>query len=261
MRKTASLLRATDIRKSFGPVAALSGASLCVEPGKVTCLLGDNGAGKSTLVNILSGLFAPDNGEIRVGGKPVTFKSPRDALKLGIATVYQDLAMIPSMPIYRNFFLGREPEIGWGPLRRMDKKRARAIASAEIKKIGIDVGDVERPVTTLSGGERQSVAIARAMFFGARILVLDEPTSSLGFREAAAVLGCINRTKEHDIGVVLVTHNANHAFLIGDSFEILRRGNSSITFHKGELTRDQLLTQMTGDEDLSPLDSELRHLP
>jgi simple sugar transport system ATP-binding protein len=257
---TASLLRATDIRKSFGPVAALSGVSLCVDPGRVTCLLGDNGAGKSTLIKILSGLFAPDSGEIQVGGKPVTLKSPRDALNLGIATVYQDLAMIPSMAIYRNFFLGREPEIGWGLLRRMDKKRARAIASAEIEKIGVDVGDIERSVMTLSGGERQSVAIARAIYFGAKILILDEPTSSLGLKEAAVVLGCINRAKEHNIGVVLVTHNANHAFLLGDSFEILRRGNVSITFHKGELTRDQLMTQMTGDEDLSLLGRDLRHL-
>lgn len=240
-----SLLRARDIRKSFGPVSALSGASLCVDPGKVTCLLGDNGAGKSTLVKILSGLFAPDSGEIHVGGKPVTFNSPRDALGLGIATVYQDLAMVPSMPIYRNFFLGREPEIGWGPLRRMDKKRARAIAAAEIERIGVDVGDIERPVMTLSGGERQSVAIARAIHFGAKVLVLDEPTSSLGLKEAAVVLECINRAKEHGVGVVLVTHNANHAFLIGDSFEILRRGSVSIAFHKDELTKDDLMSQMT----------------
>jgi len=228
---------------------------LCVDPGKVTCLLGDNGAGKSTLVKILSGLFAPDSGEIQVGGKPVTFKSPRDALNLGIATVYQDLAMIPTMPIYRNFLLGREPEIGWGPLRRMDKKRARAIATAEVEKIGVDVGDIERFVMTLSEGERQSVAIARAIYFGAKILVLDEPTSSLGLKEAAVVLECINRAKEHNIGVILVTHKANHAFLIGDSFEILRRGNVSVTFYKGELTRYQLMAQMAGDEAASPRSS------
>jgi simple sugar transport system ATP-binding protein len=252
MIQTASLLRATEIWKSFGPVTALSGASLRVDPGKVTCLLGDNGAGKSTLVKILSGLFVPDSGEIWVGGKLVTFKGPRDALSLGIATVYQDLAMVPSMPIYRNFFLGREPEIGWGPMRRMDKRLARAIARMEIEKIGVDVGNIERSVSTLSGGERQSVAIARAIYFGAKILVLDEPTSSLGVKEAAVVLGCIKRAKEQDIGIVLVTHNASHALLIGDSFEILRRGNISLAFQKGELTRDQLMTQMTGDEESQP---------
>lgn len=259
MSTTASLLRASDIRKSFGPVAALSSASLRVDPGKVTCLLGDNGAGKSTLVKILSGLFAPDSGEIQVRGKPVTFKSPRDALNLGIATVYQDLALVPSMPIYRNFFLGREPEIGRGPLRRMDKKRARAIASAEIEKIGVDVGDIERSVMTLSGGERQAVAIARAIYFGGTILVLDEPTSSLGLKEAAVVIGCINRAKAHNLGVILVTHNANHAFLIGNSFEILRRGNVSITFRKDELTLDQLTMQMTGGENVDLSKRELLH--
>jgi simple sugar transport system ATP-binding protein len=144
----------------------------------------------------------------------------------------------------------------FGPVAALSGER---IASAEIEKIGIDVGDIERSVMTLSGGERQSVAIARAIYFGAKILVLDEPTPSLGLKEAAVVPGCINRAKEHNIGVVFVTHNANHAFLIGDSFEILRRGNVSITFHRGELTREQLMTQMTGDEDLSLL-GPLPHL-
>jgi simple sugar transport system ATP-binding protein len=253
MSKTAPLLYATGIRKSFGPVAALEGVSLCIQPGKVTCLLGDNGAGKSTLIKILSGVFAPDSGAIQMGGETVTFKGARDALERGIATVYQDLAVIPVISIYRNFFLGREPEIGWGPLRRMDKKRARAIASAEIEKIGIAIGDIDRPIATLSGGERQSVAIARAIYFGAKVLVLDEPTSALGVKEAAIVLRYIGKAKERGIGIVFTTHNLSHAFLIGDSFEILKRGSVSVTFRKDELTQSQLMTHMAGGDDVSLL--------
>jgi simple sugar transport system ATP-binding protein len=159
----APLLAARDIRKSFGAIEALSGVSLTVHAGQVTCLLGDNGAGKSTLIKIISGVMQPDKGEIRLAGVPVTFRSARDALDRGIATVYQDLAVVPIMPIYRNFFLGREPEIGGGIFRRLDKQKAMHVASEEISRIGIEVGDVRRPIQTLSGGERQSVAIARAI--------------------------------------------------------------------------------------------------
>lgn len=250
------LLAARDIRKSFGAIAALSGVSLTVHAGQVTCLLGDNGAGKSTLIKIISGVLQPDGGEIRVRGELAKFRSARDALDRGIATVYQDLAVVPVMPIYRNFFLGREPEIGPGIFRRFDKERAIRVANDEIARIGIEVGDVHRPIQTLSGGERQSVAIARALYFGAHVLILDEPTSALGVKEAEIVLRYIRRAKERGVGIVFITHNVHHAHLIGDTFEILRRGAMSETFIKTGISKDVLLRHMAGGDDLNRLELE-----
>ena len=248
------LLSATDIRKSYGAVKALSGVSIAVEAGKVTCLLGDNGAGKSTLIKILSGVIQPDGGEIRALGRPVRFTSARDALDLGIATVFQDLAVVPVMPIYRNFFLGREPVRGWGPFRTFAKREAMRQARDEIARFGISVEDVARPIATLSGGERQSVAIARAIHFGAKVLILDEPTSALGVKESEIVLRFIRRTRERGIGIVFITHNVHHAWLIGDRFEILKRGQASRTYDKADLTKDRLLTEMAGGEELEQLE-------
>lgn len=242
----APLLAARGIRKSFGAVRALSGVSLTIEAGKVTCLLGDNGAGKSTLIQILSGVIQPDAGEIAIAGRPIRLESARHALDLGIATVYQDLAVVPVMPVYRNFFLGREPEKGRFPFRRFDRQTAIRIAAEEIGKIGIDLDDVRRPIITLSGGERQSVAIARAIHFGARVLILDEPTSALGVKEADIVLRYIRRAKERGIGVVFITHNIHHAFKIGDTFEILKRGSVSTTVAKAGLSKADLLVYMAG---------------
>jgi simple sugar transport system ATP-binding protein len=253
----APMLVARDIRKSFGAIEALSGVSLTVRSGQVTCLLGDNGAGKSTLIKIISGVLAPDSGEIRLDGEAVAFRSARDALDRGIATVYQDLAVVPVLPIYRNFFLGREPEIGRGAFRRFDKQTAIRVASEEIAQIGIEVGDVHRPIQTLSGGERQSVAIARAIHFGARILILDEPTSALGVKEAGIVLRYVRRAKERGVGIVFITHNVHHAYSIADTFEILKRGAVSETFSRESLTKEALLTHMAGGEELNLLTSEI----
>jgi simple sugar transport system ATP-binding protein len=253
----APLLVARNIRKAFGAIEALSGVSLTVHAGQVTCLLGDNGAGKSTLIKILSGVLSPDSGDIVLAGEKVVFGSARAALDRGIATVYQDLAVVPVMPIYRNFFLGREPETGRGPFRRLDKETAIRVASEEIARIGIDVGDVHRPIMTLSGGERQSVAIARAIHFGARVLILDEPTSALGVKEAEIVLRYIRRAKERGIGIVFITHNVHHAYLIGDSFEILKRGSVSVTLEKVGLSKDALLKHMAGGDELDRLSMEL----
>jgi simple sugar transport system ATP-binding protein len=253
----APLLEARGIVKSYGAVNALAGVSLRVEAGRITCLLGDNGAGKSTLIKILSGFLQPDSGEIRVEGRPVVLRSARDALDLGIATVYQDLAVVPVMPIYRNFFLGREPTTGFGPFRRFDKRRAKAVAAQEIARIGIDVRDLERPIMTLSGGERQSVAIARAIHFGAKVLILDEPTSALGVKEVEIVLRYIMGARDRGIGVVFITHNANHAFLVGDKFEILKRGSASVALAKADLTQETLLKHMAGGEELSQLAARL----
>lgn len=237
-----ALLTARGIGKSYGPVIALDGVDITVEEGKVTCLLGDNGAGKSTLIKILSGVISPDAGEISIGGERVVLRSARDALDRGIATVYQDLAVVGVMSVYRNFFLGREPLTGKGLLRRFDKRLATQTTVEELRKIGVDVGDINRPIMTLSGGERQCVAIARAVHFGARVLILDEPTSALGVKEAEIVLRYIRKARDRGIGVIFITHNVHHAFPVGDTFTILKRGQMSQSFRKGELSQGDLTT-------------------
>ncbi len=254
------LIEAKNISKYFGPVVALKDISLKVHAGEVHCLLGDNGAGKSTLIKILSGVFPPDEGELFVEGRPVRFESPRQAMDLGIATVYQDLAMIPLMSIVRNFFLGREPTVGFGPFRRFDLATAEKIATEELKKIGIDVRDVHQAVGTLSGGERQSVAIARAVHFGAKVLILDEPTSALGVKEAAVVLRYVIEARRRGVGVVFITHNVHHAWAVGDVFTLLNRGQSYGTFRKEETSREEVLQMMAGGAELASLEVELEEI-
>jgi simple sugar transport system ATP-binding protein len=245
------------VTKFFGRVIALYDVSLEVRAGEVLCLLGDNGAGKSTLIKTLSGVHPPDDGRLLIDGEEARFDSPRDALRRGIATVYQDLAMIPLMSISRNFFLGSEPTVGFGPFRRFDVAHADRITRDELRHIGIDLRDTSQPVGTLSGGERQSVAIARAIHFGARVVILDEPTSALGVKEAAVVLRYIAQARDRGLGVILITHNVNHAFPVGDRFTILDRGRLKGTFGKGEISREQLLEQMGGGEELDRLRHEL----
>ena len=253
----APLIEARALTKYFGSVVALRDVSLSVRAGEVLCLLGDNGAGKSTLIKILSGVHPPDSGEILLDGEPVEFGSPRDALQRGIATVYQDLAMIPLMSISRNFFLGAEPVSGIGPLKTLDIRQADRVTRTALKRMGIDLRDTSQPVGTLSGGERQSVAIARAIHFGAKVVILDEPTSALGVKEAAVVLRFIGQAREQGIGVVLITHNINHAFPIGDRFTILDRGTCTGTFDKADLTPTQLLEHMGGGAELAEIEHEL----
>jgi simple sugar transport system ATP-binding protein len=254
------ILEVKSISKHFGTVIALSGVSMEVYPGEVMCLLGDNGAGKSTLIKILSGVHMPDSGEYLVEGKPVSFNSPRDALAHGIATVYQDLAMIPLMSIARNFFLGSEPTTGWGPLKRLDVKKAKEIATEELLRMGIDVRDPEQPVGTLSGGERQSIAIARAVYFGAKVLILDEPTSALGVKQAGTVLRYVAQARARGVAVVLITHNPHHAYPIGNKFTILKRGRTLGTFTRGEITLDEMIRMMSGGDELEKLAEELHEL-
>jgi len=257
----APLIEARSLTKYFGSVVALHDVSLLVRAGEVLCLLGDNGAGKSTLIKILSGVHPPDSGEILVDGEPVVFGSPRDALQRGIATVYQDLAMIPLMSISRNFFLGAEPVSGFGPLKTLDIRQADRVTRTALKQMGIDLRNTSQPVGTLSGGERQSVAIARAIHFGAKVVILDEPTSALGVKEAAVVLRFIAQAREQGIGVILITHNINHAFPIGDRFTILDRGTSKGTFEKADLTPAQLLEFMGGGAELAEIEHELEGAP
>jgi simple sugar transport system ATP-binding protein len=246
-----------SVSKYFGSVVALKDISMKVHAGEVMCLLGDNGAGKSTLIKILSGVHRPSDGHYMVEGKEARFSSPRDALNAGIATVFQDLAMIPLMGISRNFFLGAEPTKGWGPFRRFDVQQANRVTREELAKMGIHIRDTGQPVGTLSGGERQSVAIARAVYFGAKVLILDEPTAALGVKEAGIVLRYIAQARARGLGVIFITHNPHHAYPIGDHFTVLNRGSSYGTFAKSEISREELTGMMAGGEALEELSHEL----
>jgi simple sugar transport system ATP-binding protein len=252
-----ALLELRDVGRDYGTVIALDGISTTVRAGEVTCVLGDNGAGKSTLIKILSGVHGADRGEVLLHGKPVSFGSPREALDAGIATVYQDLAMIPLMAVWRNFFLGAEPTRGRGPFRRFDAGRARTVTRHALAGMGIDIRDPDQPVGTLSGGERQSVAIARAVHFGARVLILDEPTSALGVKQAGVVLRYVAQARDRGVGVVLITHNPHHAYPVGDRFLVLKRGRSLGSFAKSEIGRDELTRLMAGGAELDQLTHEL----
>ncbi len=251
------LLEIRDMTKMFGSVISLAEISTTVRAGAVTCVLGDNGAGKSTFIKILSGVYRPDQGELLVDGVPVHFATPRAALEAGIATVFQDLAMVPLMSIWRNFFLGMEPTKGWGPFKRFDAEVAKDITRKEMADMGIDIRDPDQPVGTLSGGERQSVAIARAVYFGARLLILDEPTSALGVKQAGVVLKYILQARDRGLGVVFITHNPNHAYPVGDRFLLLKRGKSLGDFAKSEITLPELTGLMAGGAELEELAHEL----
>jgi simple sugar transport system ATP-binding protein len=253
----APLIEARNLTKFFGSVIALYDVSLLVRSGEVLCLLGDNGAGKSTLIKTLSGVHPPDSGEMLVDGEAVEFTSPRDALQRGIATVYQDLAMIPLLSISRNFFLGAEPTTGFGPLQSFDVRTADRVSRDALHGMGIELRDTSQPVGTLSGGERQSVAIARAIHFGAKVVILDEPTSALGVKEAGVVLRFIAQARDQGVGVILITHNVNHAYPVADRFTILDRGRSKGTFDKSDLTMSELLEHMGGGAELKELQHEL----
>jgi simple sugar transport system ATP-binding protein len=252
------LLEGVGLSKFYGNIVALRDISVHVDAGEVTCILGDNGAGKSSLIKILSGVHQQDGGRRLSEGDEVTFGSPRDARSQGSATVYQDLAMVPLMSIWRNFFLGAEPTRGIWPLRRFDVARARRTVREQLEQMGIDIRDPDQPVGTLSGGERQSLAIARAVYFGARVLILDEPTSALGVKQAGVVLKYILQARARGVAVIFITHNPHHAYPVGDRFVILNRGQSLGTFGKGEIDREELVRLMAGGRELAELEHELQ---
>jgi len=252
------LIEVRNLVKHFGPVVALAGVSLTVRAGEVHCLVSDNGAGKSTLIKTLSGVYRPTGGDFLFEGNPVSFSSPREALDLGIATVFQDLAMIPLLSITRNFFMGREPvKNRLGPFSFMDMALADRIVHEDMRRIGIDVRDPQQPVGTLSGGERQCVAIARAVHFGAKALILDEPTSALGVAQTSMVLKFVRQVRGKGLGLIFITHNVRHAYAVGDRFTVLNRGKTLGTFAKSEIGLDQLQTMMAGDKELQELSAEL----
>jgi simple sugar transport system ATP-binding protein len=254
---TTPILEMRDIEKHFGSVVALAGVSVTIQAGEVHCLLGDNGAGKSTFIKTMSGVHRLTKGEMFVNGEPVNFTSPRQALDAGIATVYQDLAMIPLMSVTRNFFMGREPVKGIWPFRFMDMGFCDRVTREEMKRIGIDVRDPGQAVGTLSGGERQCVAISRAVYFGAKVLILDEPTSALGVRQTSMVLKYIDMVRKRGLGVVFITHNVRHAMAVGDRFTVLNRGRTLGTATRGEISADELQNLMAGGKELADLSSEL----
>jgi simple sugar transport system ATP-binding protein len=252
------ILQLENISKYFGPVIALRGVTLRLRRGEVHCLLGDNGAGKSTLIKTLSGVFAPEKGQYLVDGQPVRFRSPRDALDAGIATVYQDLALVPLMSVTRNFFMGREPvKKLFGLLPVMDHDRAAATAMAKLAEMGIRVRDADQMIGNMSGGEKQCLAIARAIHFGARVLILDEPTAALGVKQSVNVLKLIHRARERGISVIFITHNVNHAYPVADSFTLLNRGQSMGTFAKKDIGKEAVLDMMAGGAEMKTMMQDL----
>ena len=251
------LVRLVGAGKRYGNIIALRGVDLEVGPGEVTCVLGDNGAGKSTLIKIIAGLHQHNEGTYEVDGVPVQFGSPREALDHGIATVYQDLAVVPLMPVWRNFFLGNEVRKGVGPVSKMDIGFMRQTAKKELSDMGIDLRDVEQPIGTLSGGERQCVAIARAVYFGAKVLILDEPTAALGVKQSGVVLKYILQARERGLGVIFITHNPHHAYPVGDRFLLLKRGRTLGYYGKDEISREELTALMAGGSELEELSHEL----
>jgi len=250
------ILQLEEVGKAYGNVHALRGVNITVRQGEVTCVLGDNGAGKSTLIKIVAGLHDHTEGEMRVEGETARFGSPREAQSAGIATVYQDLALAPLMSVWRNFFLGNE--LRRGPLRSLDIEEMKRVSGEELTKMGIVIPDLDRPVGGLSGGQRQCIAIARAIYFGAKVIILDEPTAALGVKQSGVVLKYIVKARDAGLGVIFITHNPHHAFLVGNHFVILKLGRVVLDAHRDELTLEQLTGEMAGGQELDALSHELR---
>jgi simple sugar transport system ATP-binding protein len=258
LRVGTPLVEMEGVGKAYGAIRALEGINLTVNAGEVTCVLGDNGAGKSTLIKIISGLHPHTEGTLKVDGQEVHFGSPRESLDHGIATVYQDLAVVGLMEVWRNFFLGSEIRKGRYPLAPLDIKGMKEIADAELRKMGIVVKDINQPIGTLSGGQRQCVAIARAVYFGARVLILDEPTAALGVKQSGVVLKYTAAARDAGLGVVFITHNPHHAYLVGDHFIILKLGRRVLDRKRSEVSLEELTAEMAGGQELAELSHELK---
>jgi simple sugar transport system ATP-binding protein len=252
------ILSLRGIDKSFGPIDVLHDINLDLRKGEVLCLLGDNGAGKSTLIKIMAGVHLPTRGRILMDGQDTQFATPREAAERGIATVHQFGGTFPLMSIGRSFFVGVEPTKGWGPFKIFDRKTANAVAVKAVQDFGITrIDDGDRLVGGLSGGERQSLAIARAVHFGARVLILDEPTAALGVKQAAHVLRIVNEAKRRGLAVIFITHQVMHAMAVGDHFAVLIRGAIAADFRKGEKTREEITDLMAGGETMAGLEAQI----
>ncbi len=248
-------MRVENLVKRFGPFTALAGVDLEIFPGEVHALLGDNGAGKSTLIKVLAGVHRPTEGRIFVDERPVSFRSPRDASAAGIGTVYQDLALNQLMSVTRNFFMGRELKNRFGVLKMDEMDR---IAHDEMLKIGIDFSDPTQAVGTMSGGQRQTLAIARAIHFGARVLILDEPTSALGQKQQMEVLKTIKKVRKRgDIAIIFITHNEIHSRLIADRYTFLALGKVIGTGTHESLEHGEIRRLMAGGAEMADLEQEL----
>jgi len=242
MKNIENLIEMKKIFKHFGTVTALKNVNFHIQNQEIVGLVGDNGAGKSTLIKILTGVIPPDSGEIYFEGKKIKLASPRVARDLGIETVHQNLALIDLMSIARNFFLGREPvcRLG-GVINVLDKSKIEDVTEKVLKDIGINVRSVDEEVSILSGGERQSVAIGRAIHFGAKLLVLDEPTAALSIKESQKVLDYVLEARERGLSVVFITHNIYHVYSVADRFTILEHGQKLGDFRKEEVCTDDLI--------------------
>ncbi|WP_138756945.1 ATP-binding cassette domain-containing protein [Modestobacter altitudinis] len=249
-------LRAVTVR--FGSVPALSRVSLALRAGEVTCVLGENGSGKSSLVALVSGLLRPAEGELRVDGRPVRFRSPQQARSRGIATVWQDLAIAPLMSVWRNFWLGAEPTRGTWPLRRLDVGRAEEIVSQAMARVGVPGLDPGQPASALQAGERQCLAIARALHFGARVLVVDEPTAPMTIAQRALVLQSVVTARGSGLAVLFVTHNPQYAHLVGDRFLLLGGGRVAGDLTRADVDVDDLTRLVAGGDELTRLGEQLR---
>lgn len=255
------LIRTENLGMRFGPFTALNGINLEVYKGEIHALLGDNGAGKSTLIKLLSGIYQPTEGQIYVEDKPVTFRSPRVASAAGIGTVYQDLAVNPLMSVTRNFFMGRELTKGLGPFGLMRMEEMDEITHSEMKKIGIDISDPHQAVGTMSGGQRQTLAISRAIYFGAKVLILDEPTSALGQKQQMEVLKTMMRVRKRgDIAIIFITHNEVHSKLVADRFTFLALGEVIAKRTKEELADEDIRHLMAGGVEIKDLEKELEKI-
>jgi simple sugar transport system ATP-binding protein len=242
------LVEMVDIHKSFGVVNALRGVDFQVNRQEIVGLLGDNGAGKSTLIKILTGIYTPTKGQIYFEGQPVEINSPHDARELGIETVYQDLALVPLMSIARNFWLGREIMQRYGPIAVLDKMQMSTRTSEALLDIGIHIRNADEPVGSLSGGERQSIAIGRAVYFGKKLLILDEPTSALSVGETKKVLDYTHAAKERGLSVIFITHNIGHVHEVADRFTIISHGQKVGDFYKEEVSEMEVAHMvMTGE--------------
>jgi len=245
MSNDTPLVEMRDIHKYFGSVQALRGIDFNVDQQEIVGLLGDNGAGKSTLIKVLTGFYTPTKGQIYFEGKPVTIASPHDARDLGIETVYQDLALVPLMSIARNFWLGQEPTMPFGPFRLLDKKKMAQTTIDALLDVGIHIRDPEETVGLMSGGERQSIAIGRAVYFGKKLLILDEPTSALSVGETQKVLDYTLAAKERGMSVIFITHNISQVHSVADRFTIISRGRKLGDFYKAEVSEQEVAMMIT----------------